>query len=133
MNLSNLKAGPAVRLIELLPNIDERGSLYSLEFMSLPFQPKRMFFVKPSKSGAKRGGHAHGTAHQLLICVSGQIQIAVAYEGTEDMFCLDRPGTALYLSPLVWAEQTYLTSEATLLVLSSESYDPNSYSTKPPT
>ena len=87
-----------------------------------------MFFVEASRAGEKRGGHAHKTAHQLLICASGQIEIIVAYAGEEQKFCLDRPGMAIYLRPLVWSEQTYVSAGAVLLVLSSESYDPASYS-----
>lgn len=86
--------GPAVTLIQLKTHVDKRGSLYSVEFFSLPFQPQRLFFVAPSKAGEKRGGHAHETAHQLLICASGQIDIVVAYAGEEEKFCLDRPGMA---------------------------------------
>jgi dTDP-4-dehydrorhamnose 3,5-epimerase-like enzyme len=119
--------GPAVTLIQLKTHVDKRGSLYSVEFFSLPFQPQRMFFVAPSKAGEKRGGHAHETAHQLLICASGQIDIVVAYAGEEEKFCLDRPGMAIHLFPRVWAEQTYASTEAVLLVLSSENYDPISY------
>jgi len=115
-------------LFQLEPHVDKSGNLYSIEFPSLPFEPRRMFFVKPSRAGERRGGHAHKTAHQLLICASGQIEIFVAYAGEEEKFCIDRPGMAIYLRPLVWSEQTYVSAEALLLVLASECYDPASYS-----
>jgi dTDP-4-dehydrorhamnose 3,5-epimerase-like enzyme len=114
--------GSAVQVFELHEHIDERGRLYPLEFAALPFTPQRLFLVRPSKAGVKRGGHAHATAHQLLVCLSGRIDAHVAYEGEMGEFSLTRPGMALYLMPGVWAEQTYVTKDATLLVLSSEPY-----------
>jgi UDP-2-acetamido-3-amino-2,3-dideoxy-glucuronate N-acetyltransferase len=119
--------GSAVMLFQLESHVDKSGNLYSIEFPSLLFEAQRMFFVVPSGAGEKRGGHAHKTAHQLLICASGQIEIVVAYSGEEEKFCLDRPGMAIYLHPLVWSEQTYVSAGAVLLVLSSERYDPTSY------
>jgi hypothetical protein len=114
----------AVQIFEVHGSIDERGCLYPLEFAALPFRPQRLFFVRPSKAGVKRGGHAHATAHQLLVCVSRRIDTLVTYEGEMREFSLNRPGIALYLMPGVWAEQTYVTKDATLLVLSSEPYRP---------
>ena len=129
-DLSNPETGfeSDALLFQLEAHLDERGNLHSVDFSSLPFKPQRMFFVTPSRAGEKRGGHAHKTAHQLLICASGQIEIVVAYAGKEERFCLDRPGMAIYLRPLVWSEQTYISAGAVLLVLSSEHYDPATYS-----
>jgi len=120
-----------VMLFELEAHPDNRGDLHSIDFQSLPFEPRRMFFVRPSRVGETRGGHAHKTAHQLFVCVSGQIEISIAYDGEKASFCLNRSGMAVYLRPGVWSEQTYLSAEAVLLVLSSESYDPASYSRYP--
>jgi dTDP-4-dehydrorhamnose 3,5-epimerase-like enzyme len=118
----------AVQIFEVHQRIDERGYLYPLEFADLPFRPQRLFFVRPSKAGVKRGGHAHATAHQLLVCVSGRIDNHVTYQGQMREFSLNRPGMALYLMPGVWAQQTYVTEDATLLVLSSEPYRPGASS-----
>jgi UDP-2-acetamido-3-amino-2,3-dideoxy-glucuronate N-acetyltransferase len=119
--------GPAVTLLELSPHLDKRGGLYSVEFFSLPFCPQRMFFVQPRSANEKRGGHALKTAHQLLICACGEMEIFVAHAGDQERFRLDRPGMAIHLFPLVWSEQTYKSADAMLLVLSSEPYDPGAY------
>lgn len=121
------KIGPAVARLDLQSNLDEQGSLYSIDFSILPFQPERLFFIQPSDAGVTRGGHAHRTAHQLLVCVSGCIKVKVIYSGCEETISLDRPGLALYLTPLVWSEQAYASAGSKLLVLSSEHYDPASY------
>jgi hypothetical protein len=40
---------------------------------------------------------------------------------------LDRPQLALYLPPRIWATQRDFSSDAVLLVLASEVYDPEEY------
>jgi len=119
--------GPAVARLELEINLDEHGGLYSIDFSSLPFQPQRLFFIEASNAGVMRGGHAHKTAHQLLVCVSGSIDVRAVCSGHEEKVCLNRPGLALYLAPLVWSEQVYASAGSRLLVLSSEPFDPASY------
>lgn len=119
--------GPTVARLDLKINLDEHGSLYSVDFSSLPFQPQRLFFIEASDADVTRGGHAHKTAHQLLVCVSGCINVRVIYSGREETINLDRPGLALYLTPLVWSQQVYASAGSRLLVLSSEHYDPTSY------
>jgi WxcM-like, C-terminal len=130
--LSDPRFGAAVSVFDVQPHVDERGRLYSVEFDSLPFPPQRMFFISPSRAGESRGGHAHEIAHQLLICAMGRIDVAVAFNGTEQTFRMERPGQAIHLAPQVWAMQRYLTCDAMLLVLSSEPYDASSYSTYQP-
>jgi dTDP-4-dehydrorhamnose 3,5-epimerase-like enzyme len=108
-------------------HVDERGQLYSLEFSSLPFQPRRLFFVEGASPGEKRGGHAHRNAHQVFVCLMGSVTVAVHDRGSEQDFTLDRPGMALYIPPRVWSEQTYVDAGSRLLVLSSEPFDSTEY------
>ena len=70
----------------------------------------------------------HKTAHQLLVCASGRVDVVVEHAERREVFQLDKPGKALHLCPLVWSEQVYVSADALLLVLSSERYDPDSYS-----
>lgn len=120
--------GALVKQLQFEVHIDDRGQLCPIEFAGLPFEPRRIFFVVPARAGETRGGHAHKTAHELLVCVDGEIHVAVAYGGQHQTFILDRPGRSLYLAPMVWAEQTYSSVHARLIVLSNEGYDPDSYS-----
>jgi hypothetical protein len=47
-------------------------------------------------------------------------------ENTEEVR-LDRPDLGLYLPPLIWAIQYKYSSDALLLVLASDAYDPDDY------
>jgi dTDP-4-dehydrorhamnose 3,5-epimerase-like enzyme len=90
-----------------------------------------MFFVQPAHAGDRRGGHAHKTAHQLLICAAGKIDIVIVHAGLAETFHLHSPGKAIYIAPRVWSEQMYLSADARLLVLASEPYSFASYSYNP--
>lgn len=117
---------PRIPLIE----VDEaRGTLSSVEFDNLPFVPRRVFFVSNVPPGTVRGGHAHRTAVQLMLCVAGEIEVLLRHREDEETLTL-RPGDdAVLIPPGTWSSQTYRTANATLLVLSSESYAENSYVT----
>jgi hypothetical protein len=44
-----------------------------------------------------------------------------------DEVLLDRPDLGLYVPPLVWAAQFHYSTDAVLLVLASDVYDPDDY------
>lgn len=56
---------------------DPRGQLVSLEqFASLPFTPKRVFFMKVDSPGVMRGGHAN-SCDELIVALSGSVLVEV--------------------------------------------------------
>lgn len=117
-----------VRLFELPLIRDSRGSLSVAQYdETLPFLPKRCFIVFDVGEGQTRGGHAHSTAHQLLVCVKGSCVVTLDDSAARDEVRLDRPELALYVSPMIWASQKQFSSGAVLMVLASEVYDPDEY------
>jgi dTDP-4-dehydrorhamnose 3,5-epimerase-like enzyme len=118
----------AVRLQKLPVIKDPRGSLSFAEYReSLPFLPKRYFIVFDVGEGQIRGGHAHKTVHQLLVCVKGSCLVSVDDGKARDEVMLDRPELALYLPPKIWATQSQFSADSVLMVLASENYDPSEY------
>jgi UDP-2-acetamido-3-amino-2,3-dideoxy-glucuronate N-acetyltransferase len=107
---------------------DLRGDLSVAEYPSeVPFSPKRHFIVFNVPSKEVRGEHAHRTCKQYLICVSGSCHV-VADDGVDRQeFVLKGPAHGLYLPPMTWASQYRYSSDAVLLVLASEYYDPGDY------
>lgn len=115
------------RLVGLQSISDERGSLLPLDFGALPFEPRRIFLVHDVPPGCVRGRHAHRSAHQLLLRVSGRITVEMRAGEERARHELDRSDVGLLLDPGVWASQVYETADARLLVLSSEAYRPDAY------
>ena len=60
------------RLINFEENIDDRGSLISLEQnKNIPFKIKRAYYIHVNKKNIRRGFHAHRKLEQVAICIQG--------------------------------------------------------------
>jgi UDP-2-acetamido-3-amino-2,3-dideoxy-glucuronate N-acetyltransferase len=108
---------------------DLRGTLTSgdMPSVAVPFVPRRWFLVYEVPTREVRGEHAHRVCHQFLICVSGQVTVAVDDGTRRDVLLLDNPTVGLYLPPMTWSSQFRYDSESVMLVLASHPYDPGDY------
>jgi hypothetical protein len=104
---------------------DSRGSIIVMENENLPFEVKRSFVIL-HKNG-KRGNHAHMAAKQLLVCLSGKLNIHIVGKNIDDYIELNRPDLALYAPPKTWLELKDIAENSVILVLSSERYESSDY------
>jgi UDP-2-acetamido-3-amino-2,3-dideoxy-glucuronate N-acetyltransferase len=102
---------------------DNRGVLVPIEFADLPFVPRRAFTISGVPTGTARGGHAHRSGRQFLMCPSGRVRIRLRDRNGEETVVLDRPDQGLLIEPGVWSEQVYELDETVLLVFVSKAYD----------
>jgi acetyltransferase-like isoleucine patch superfamily enzyme/dTDP-4-dehydrorhamnose 3,5-epimerase-like enzyme len=125
---SNSETVPGVRVLELPLIPDLRGSLSFAEVgQKLPFEPKRYFIVFDVESQEVRGEHAHHKCHQFLVCVKGRCSVVADDGKNREEYQLDQPNMGIYLPPMIWGVQYKYSSDAVLLVLASDTYDPNDY------
>lgn len=107
---------------------DMRGDLSVGEFSKdIPFDPKRYFLVFNVPSEETRGEHAHRNCHQFLICVKGSCAVMVDDGRSRSEVLLDSPDIGIYLPPLTWGVQYKYSSDAVLLVFTSDYYDASDY------
>jgi acetyltransferase-like isoleucine patch superfamily enzyme/dTDP-4-dehydrorhamnose 3,5-epimerase-like enzyme len=119
---------PGVSLINLPVFEDMRGTLAVGEFpASLPFAPKRFFFVYNVPGSEVRGAHAHLQCHQLVVCVQGRVNVTVDNGACREEFQLGGPEQGLYIPPLIWATQYRHAPGTILLVLASHPYAADDY------
>ena len=118
-----------VNLVNLDILGDERGSLIALESLSkkVPFDIKRVYYIFGTKPGVVRGKHAHYKLKQLLICVSGSVDILLDDGKNKDTIRLDSPDKGLYIDVFIWREMHNFSQDAVLLVLASEHYKEEDY------
>lgn len=116
-------------VLQALPSVvDLRGALSHAEFpKELPFAPTRCFFVYDVPNREVRGEHAHLELEELLICVTGEVAVAVDDGRERGEIVLDRPDVALHLPPMVWSRQYRYSPDAVLVVLASDPYDAGDY------
>jgi dTDP-4-dehydrorhamnose 3,5-epimerase-like enzyme len=118
--------GGSVILLELESFRDHRGVLSPLDFGALGFEVARAFVVR-APDGAVRGGHGHERVRQVLFRASGAIDLDLRRQGEHARLTLDEDTPAVLLEPGVWAQQTYVGVDSTLIVFADGAYDPAEY------
>ena len=108
---------------------DERGKLIAIEqFKDIPFEIKRVYYIFDTKSGVRRGYHAHKNLEQVAICVSGSCKFVLdnGKERVENII-LDSTNKGLFIGKMIWREMYDFSDDCVLLLLASEYYDENDY------
>jgi len=119
---------PGVQFCNLPVIPDMRGALSFAEMgQHLPFAPQRYFLVFDVPSSEIRGEHAHKECHQFLVCVKGFCSVMVDDGRNREEYLLNTPGVGLHIPPMVWGVQYRYSGDAVLMVLASETYDPEDY------
>ena len=105
----------------------DSGSLIFVEnYSQVPFEIKRVFFVK-GKKGNIRGNHAHYKCSQFLICITGKIEVECDNGDSKTKFSLDSCQKGLLIPPLVWAKQNYQLDNSSLAVICDMKYNKDDY------
>lgn len=114
-------------LLLQLPGISgSDGVLTPLNLPGHDFQPVRMFLVQ-APHGARRGGHGHRQGRQLLVHVSGVVELTLRHGGNSLSLQLDQHANGCLIHAPVWAAQTYTGHHPAIAVLCDTPYDPGNY------
>ena len=114
--------------IDLQSFIDDDGSLIVGEVgKHIPFPIKRFFTISNVKAGNIRGQHAHKKLNQVLVCLSGAVEVNLNDGRRSWSETLDQPGSALHIPPMIWTQQTYGDPNTVLLVFCDEKYQESDY------
>lgn len=108
---------------------DDRGLLTAVDFRRYNFQPVRAFLVT-APSGTTRGGHGHRRGRQLLMHVSGEIEIEVHYAERSERLALNATNRALMIEAPVWSRQVYRGDNPAMIVFCDTPYDADNYVTE---
>ena len=94
---------------------DNRGDLLPIEFNELPIVPKRIFTVNNVPENLIRGNHSHFETIQMLICISGEIEV-ILHDGVSEESHTIRKGEYILVDKLIWDSQKFLTKDSNLLL-----------------
>lgn len=107
--------------------IEDNGILIPIEFdNTIPFKPKRTFFVYNVPDQLPRGKHAHYKTKQVLFCLNGKITVKLHDSISEKFYDLNS-GDGIYIPNLIWDEQIYHSPETVLISLCSTYYNTKDY------
>jgi len=117
-----------VSLLSFTTFLGDRGNLTALELPQVvPFLVKRIFLVHQVSNTEIRGEHAHKNCWQLLIATTGSVAVDVTDGEVKETYKLGSPKKGLLIPPLIWGTQYNYSTNAALLVLASEAFDPDDY------
>jgi len=117
-----------LELVSLKEMGDDRGWLVVFEKgLNIPFDVKRCFFIYGTKEGLARGFHAHKKSKQMLVSVSGSVEIHCEANGKKEVYLLDAPNKGLFLEGMVWHTMENFSSDCVLMVLADDYYNEDDY------
>lgn len=103
------------------------GFITVAEQPALPFEVKRVYWTYYTPNNVERGGHAHHRLYQLLLAVSGIIDITTeSRDGETETFILNSPDKGLLMPPPYWHTMRF-SHNAVLLSLASMTYEADDY------
>jgi len=115
-------------LIRIPHHAAEEGELRVLEkSQSVPFEPRRAYFISRVPHGAIRGFHAHKRLQQVMVAVAGSLVVTVDDGALRKDFVLNDPSQGLLIREGAWREMSQFSEDAVCLVVASMSYDEADY------
>lgn len=95
--------------------------------LQLPFSPKRVYWVYGTPENVIRGGHANKFNKQVIICVSGQVNIHLEDKSGKRLeFTLNSPNEGLFIPHLHWRNLSF-SDNAILFSLCSDKFKEEDY------
>lgn len=117
-----------VKIIELPKILDPRGNLSFLESKNhIPFDIERTYWIYDVPGGEIRGGHAFKEQQELIVVLSGSLDIVVFDGVNEKKFSLNRSYYGLYLPSGLWRHMENFSTNALALVVSNTKFEEKDY------
>lgn len=116
------------RKINLHRYKDENGCLSVIDRLdsTINFDIKRIFFVD-AKKNSLRGEHSHLRCTQIIICISGMVEVTLCNPLEKDTILLDSKSYGLLIPPGIWSSQKYLQDDSSIAVICDQNYEESDY------
>lgn len=116
------------RWIDFTTVTDARGHLVAAEVeRHIPFDIRRVYYLRDLKAGEPRGFHAHKALQQVAVCVAGSCNLLLDDGHARETVRCGDPARGLYIGPMVWHEMYDFSPDCVLLVFASAEYDESDY------
>lgn len=103
------------------------GYISVAEKETLPFIPKRIYWTYFTPEDVIRGHHAHYDLEQILVAVSGKIEVQIETRQSQEYhFVLDSPNIGLYIPKMCWRILKY-SHNAVQMCMASMEYKESDY------
>ena len=117
-----------VRIIELPKFLDARGNLSFVEQNNhIPFEIKRTYWIYDVPGGEGRGGHAYRENEEVVIALSGSLDVVVDDGQNKIIINLNRSYYGLYIPKGLWRSMENFSTNAFALEFGSAPYSKVDY------
>lgn len=117
-----------IKLIDFPKIVDPRGNLSFIEEdKHIPFEIQRTYWIYDVPGGEIRGGHAFKKQHEVIIALSGSLDVVVDNGFNRKIFSLNRSYYGLYIPCGIWRQMENFSTNSLALVLSSTKYFEDDY------
>lgn len=111
------------RIIELPKIQDPRGNLSFIEEEKhFPFKIKRAYWIYDVPGGQVRGGHAFKKQHEMIVAISGSLDVKIDDGKNQKVLSLNRSYYGLYIPSGIWRQMENFSTNSLAMVLSSTEY-----------
>jgi len=109
---------------------DPRGNLSFIESTNqVPFEIKRTYWIYDVPGGEIRGGHAFKKQKELIIVLSGSLEVVIFDGHKEKIVTLNRSYHGLYIPNGLWRHMQNFATNTVAMVVSSTSFSEKDYLT----
>ena len=116
------------KIIQLPKIKDPRGNLTFIEGeVHIPFAIRRTYWIYDVPGGETRGGHAYKSLHEIIIAVSGSLNVVLDDGIQRQKFSLNRSYYGLYVPNLICRSMENFSTNALCLILASKEYSADNY------
>ena len=125
---SLLTVNRSPRLLELPTITEPRGNLSYLEQEAqVPFEIRRVYWLQVVPAGEVRGGHAFREAEEIIIALSGSVDVMIHDGKAEQTYSLNRADAAVHVPRMHWRELRGFSTSSLALIVASTAADEADY------
>jgi len=107
---------------------DPRGNLSFFESSNhVPFEIKRTYWVYDVPGGEIRGGHAFKEQKEVIIILSGSLDVIIFDGDEEKKFSMNRSYYGLYIPNGLWRQMENFATNTLALIVSSTAFNEKDY------
>lgn len=113
--------------VNVKSNQEDDGRLLVIENNTeqIPFEIKRIFWVRDVKENAQRGQHATKRTNLVLVAITGSCDVVVTNGKEEKVFHLDNPTKGLYIEKMLWRTMKNFSKDCIVEAICDQKYSPN--------
>ena len=111
------------KLVSLPKILDKRGNLSVIESENhVSFSIKRSYLIYDVPGGEVRGGHAFIEQKEMIVALSGSLDVIVFDGVKEQKFSLNRSYQGLYIPNGLWRHMQNFATNTLVLVISNTNF-----------